>query len=101
MKIFHGFKSFNYDFVNNGYTTLAIDFCLLNECNDLNEKKSNLALIIFNYLNVTLDDIEVDFIEYAFENNKKYVIVNLKKFCKIENNIFNYDCTFFLDIIAF
>ena len=99
MKIFHGFKSFNYDLVNNGYTTLAIDFCLLNECNDLNEKKSNLALIIFNYLNVTVDDIEVDFIDYAFENNKKYVIVNLKKFCKIENNIFNYDCSFFLDIL--
>jgi len=62
---------------------------------------NNAGLIIFSFLNKTSDYIYIDFIEYAFNNNKNYIIVNFTENFKIENNIFGFDYNYiFIDYIS-
>ena len=90
-KIFHGFKAINFcaSDATNKYLTIAFDFCLLDTCQNLDDNQGNSALFILSYLNKT-SDTNIDFIEYAFNNNRKYVIANLTENFIINNNIFNY-----------
>ena len=90
-KIFHGFKAINFctSYATNKYLTIAFDFCLLDTCQNLDDNQGNSALFILSYLNKT-SDTNIDFIEYAFNNNRKYVIANLTENFIINNNIFNY-----------
>jgi len=53
MKIFHGFKAINYNVKVNNLLTIAFDFCIIDTCNILDDKKGNAAFIIFSYPNIT------------------------------------------------
>ena len=50
---------------------------------------SNAGFFVFSYPNISLPN-EIDFIEYAFNNNTNYIIVDLMQDYKLENNIFGY-----------
>ena len=84
MNIFHGFKIINF---NLNYLSIAFDFCLNDQCGSSNN--GNAALMIFSYINKT-QDININFTEYAFNNNKIYIITNLTESFSISNNIFGY-----------
>ena len=84
IKILNGFKAI---FFNSVYLSLALDFCNFDICQNSNNIINNAGLIIFSYLNRT-SDVYIDFIEYAFNNNKKDLIVNFTENFKIDNNIF-------------
>ena len=90
MKIFHGLKAINFDEGNKNFFVLAFDFCLTEECSDINDKNGNSGLIFFSFPNFINANISVDYIEYAFNNNRNSITVNLFENCVIENNIFNY-----------
>ena len=90
MKIFHGLKAIVFDNSKDRILILAIDFCLTEECSDINDKNGNSGLMFFSFPNITNPNISVDFIEYAFNNNRNSITVNLLDNCAIENNIFNY-----------
>ena len=96
MKIFHGFKIINFSHYN--YLTLAFDFCLSEKCGSSNN--GNAALMIFSYLNKT-KDIDINFTEYAFNNNKEYIVSNLSEIFSIDNNIFGYQFGEWIDLIDF
>ena len=83
MNIFHGFKIINF----NNFLTLGFDFCITGQCESSNN--GNAALMIFSYLNKT-KDININFTEYAFTNNRKYIVSNLSEIFSISNNIFGY-----------
>ena len=91
MNIFHGFKVINFSSISysNRYLTIAFDFCLSDTCENLDYDKGNSALILFSYPNKT-NDINIDFIEYALNYNRKYIITNLTENFVINNNIFGY-----------
>ena len=96
--IFHGFKAIDIGEAESKLFGLAFDFCLNDECNNLDDKNGNAALLMLSYPNTTNNNISVDFIEYAFINNKKYIFVNLTEYCIINNNIFGYK---FYEVIIF
>ena len=90
MKIFHGLKITNFDQGNKDIFIFAFDFCLSDECSDINDKNGNSGLMFLSYPNITNPNVSVDFIEYAFNNNRNSITVNLFQNCRIENNIFKY-----------
>ena len=63
-------------------------FVLANENENINDKKGNAGLFIFSYPNITSKNI--DFVEEAFNNNGKFLILNVTENCIINNNIFGY-----------
>ena len=85
MKILHGFKA---DYYKNLVLSLALDYCLANECDkyEINNLVGNAGLILFSYID--LRKKEIDFIENAFENNQEYLIINVTENMQIQNNIF-------------
>ena len=85
MKILNGLKGV---YFKNFFLTLAVDYCVSDSCSNYNEKKGNSALIPLSYCYKLNNKINIDFIEYAFNNNTNYVILDLKEDVKIENNIF-------------
>ena len=70
IRILNGFKvvNFNYPQPLYNFLTLAIDFCYYDSYLNSDEVFNNAALIMLSYIN-NIDDINIDFIEYAFENN--------------------------------
>jgi len=89
MKVFHGLKTAIFNFRIQPYLSLGFDFCYSNNSSNGDEMISNAGFILFSYPNVSLP-MELDFIEYAFNNNKNYIIIDLMEDTKIENNIFGY-----------
>ena len=91
IKIFHGLKAVNFNNLGsaNRFLSLAFDFCLLDTCESLDDDKGNAALMVFTYPNKTYDK-NLDFIEYALDHNRQYVIANLTENYIINNNIFGY-----------
>ena len=88
LEIFHGFKSIFFNTEN--FLTIAFDFCLSNENVNKKDKIGNAGLIVFSYPKINTNNIEVNFVEHAFNNNGKYINVNLTKNCEIKNNIFGF-----------
>ena len=84
MKILNGLKGVHF---YNLYLTLALDFCLYNS-SDSNNNIGNSGLIKFSYTYKKNNEENIDFIEYAFNNNVDYVIIDLIENIEIENNIF-------------
>ena len=82
MEIFHGLKI---GMLQSTILSLAIDYCLSDECNGA-EEKSNAALILFSYLDYR--EKRIDFIENAFINNKNYISINVTENTVLKNNIF-------------
>ena len=93
IQILNGFKAVNYNQDNSegNYLTLALDFYYYDSYVDSDEIVNNAALIFLSYPNNTKNNIEINFIEYAFDNNKNYMMVNLTENFIIENNIFGYN----------
>ena len=89
MKIFHGFKTAIFSSNIEPFLSLGFDFCYSNNSIDSDETISNAGLIIFSYPNISLQK-NFDFIEYAFNNNINYIILDFLEDFKIENNIFGY-----------
>ena len=89
IKILNGLQAVSFNIEWNYYLTLALDFCFHDSCQNPDEIINNSALMFLSYLNKT-HDINIDFIEYAFNNNKNYIMVNFTENFKIENNIFGY-----------
>ena len=88
MKILNGLKTIYFNVNNIDYIpflTLGFDFCFNEKCDNLN----NAGLIILSFPNVITNDT-LDFIEYAFNNNINYVIMNFTEIFGIQNNIFGY-----------
>ena len=85
MKILNGFKAV---FFKNIFLTLAFDYCIYDSCPNSNEKKGNSGLIKFSYFYKLHNNINIDFIEYVFNNNTNYIIIDLIEDLIIENNIF-------------
>ena len=83
MIIFHGFKTAIFNPLIEPYLSLGLDFCYLDDTN------SNAGFILFSYPNISLQK-DFDFIEYAFNNNTNYVILDFLEDFKIDNNIFGY-----------
>ena len=87
IKILNSLKTINF---NNYFLVLALDFCFYDSCQNSDDNIiHNSALFFFSYLNKTYEN-NIDFIEYAFNNNKDYVLMNFTENFKIENNIFGY-----------
>ena len=84
MKILNGLKAVHF---NNYFLALALDFCLYDSCNS-NNNIGNSGLIKFSYSYKKNNEENIDFIEYAFNNNIDYVIIDLMENIVIENNIF-------------
>ena len=103
IKIFNSLKAVNLNSENyQNYLTLALDFCYYDSFQNSDNIMNNAGLIMFSNLNKTSDYIYIDFIEYAFNNNKNYIIVNFTENFKIENNIFGFDYNFIIiDKISF
>ena len=86
MQILNRLKATYY---NNLFVILAIDYCSDNSCNNLDNKNRNAGLIKLSYYYRKNNNIRIDFIEYAFNNNTNYVIIDLfEEYFVIENNIF-------------
>ena len=90
LKIFHGLKAIIFDKVNL-YLNIAFDFCLSNENVNINDKKGNAGIVLFSYPKISSS--KIDFAEKAFNNNGKFIIVNVTENCIINNNIFGYKIT--------
>ena len=90
MKILNGLKSlyYNKDSYEGPFLALALDFCYYDSCINSDNIISNAGLIMFSFINIT--NFDIDFIEYAFNNNRNYLIVNFTELFNIENNIFGY-----------
>jgi hypothetical protein len=84
MKLFHGFKTAIFSPINRKFLSLAFDFCYLDNSSNLDEMISNAGFIIFSYPNIPLEK-DFDFIEFAFNNNTNYIIVDFMEDFKIEN----------------
>ena len=90
MNIFNGLKAINFrGKMSDLDLTLAIDFCFNDSCQKSNNTINNAALIFLSFPNNTFN-IYIDFIEFAFNENKKYLYLNLSENFNIENNIFGY-----------
>ena len=89
MKVFHGLKTAILNPSNEKYLSLGFDFNYLDNSSNGDEMISNAGFILFSYPNISFPK-EFDFIEYAFNNNKNYIILDLMENVKIENNIFGY-----------
>ena len=72
------------------YLIIAFDFCNYDLCQDSENNINNAGLIFLSHINHT--NQEIDFIEYAFENNTKYILINFTEGVKLENNILGYSC---------
>ena len=90
IKILNGLNSVNFNSESDHYLTLVLDFCFYDSYQSPDEIIHNSALIFLSYINRTYEN-NIDFIEYAFNNNKNYIIVNFTENFKIENNIFGYN----------
>ena len=86
MKILNGLKAVHF---NNCFLVLALDFCWYDSCNS-NNNIGNSGLIKFSYLYKKNNEENIDFIEYAFNNNIDHVIIDLIENIEIENNIFGF-----------
>ena len=89
MKVFHGLKTAILSPVKEKFLSLGFDFCYLDNSSNGGEMVSNAGFFVFSYPNISLPN-EIDFIEYAFNNNINYYILDLMENAKIENNIFGY-----------
>ena len=85
IRILNGLKA---DFYNRISLILAINYCYDNSCNNLDNKNGNAGLIKFSYFYKKNNNITINFIDYAFNNNTNYIIIDLKEDLVIENNIF-------------
>ena len=94
IKIINGFKA---TYFHGEYLTLALDFCYFNNCQNPDNIINNTGFIFFPFIKVSNPENYIDFIEYAFNNNKNYLILNLTEGFSIENNIFGFQ---FLAIIV-
>ena len=63
------------------YLIIAFDFCNYDLCQDSENSINNAGLIFLSYINHT--NQEIDFIEYAFENNTNYILINFTDAIKI------------------
>ena len=86
MKILNGLKSV---ILKSEFLTIAFDFCYNDLCQNSDDDINNAGLIFFSYLNHSTY-MSIDFIDYAFEHNKNYVLIIFKENTRIENNIFGY-----------
>ena len=87
--IFNGLDTINLDqIISSNGLVLAIDFCKNDSCQNEDKVPHNSGLIFLSYINYT--NINIDFIKYAYNNNKNYYIFNVKENIKIDNNIFGY-----------
>ena len=86
MKILNGLKAVHF---NNCFLVLALDFCLYDFC-DTNNNIGSSGLIKFSYSYKKNKEENIDFIEYAFNNNIDHVIIDLIENIEIENNIFGF-----------
>ena len=68
---------------------LAIDFSLYDSSQNSENDISNAGLIDINFPNI--NNRKIDFIEMAFKNNKKYILVNLTENFSINNNLFGFN----------
>ena len=90
IKILNGFKALLYNKRgDDNFLTIAIDFCYNDIYQNSHEINNNEALIIFSYPNIT-SEMNIDFIEYSINNNIDYILIDLSKNFRIENNIFGY-----------
>ena len=90
MKVFHGLKTAILSPSIGKYLSLGFDFNYLDNSSNGDDKISNAGFILFSYPNISISfPKEFDFIEYAFNNNKNYIIFDLEN-ARIENNIFGY-----------
>jgi hypothetical protein len=87
IKIINGFKA---TYFHGEYLTLALDFCYFNNCQNPDNIINNTGFIFFPFLKMSNPEVYIDFIEYAFNNNKNYLILNLTEGISIENNIFGF-----------
>ena len=82
-KIFKDMKAHLY---NNKFISFAFSFCRASQC-DVKEDTHYTGFMIFNYPNGT--DSSLNLTEYLFNNNNlDNLEIDLKKNCRIENNIF-------------
>jgi hypothetical protein len=82
-KIFKDMKAHLY---NNKFISFAFSFCRVSQC-DVREDTHYTGFMIFNYPNGT--DSSLNLTEYLFNNNNlDNLEIDLKKNCRIENNIF-------------
>ena len=86
MKILNGLKAVILD---DRFLTIAFDFCYNDQCHNSDNDINNAGLIFLSYLNHSTYSC-IDFIDYAFEHNKNYVLINFQENTRIENNIFGY-----------
>ena len=89
IKILNGLKSINFNSESEHYLTLGLDFCFYDSYQNPDDIVHNSALIFLSYINRTYEN-NIDFIEYVFNNNKNYIIINFTENFKLENNIFGY-----------
>ena len=99
IKIFHGLKASSFYDKTSPFTfypslVLAIDFSVIDSSQNSENSEndiSNAGLININYPNI--NNRNIDFIEIAFENNKKYILFNLTENVSVDNNLFGYNPT--------
>ena len=96
IKIFHGIKAsslFDKSFLYSFYPSivLAIDFSVYDSSQNSENDISNAGIININYPNI--NNRNIDFIEIAFETNKKYILFNLTQNISIDNNLFGFNPT--------
>ena len=93
MKILNGLKAIYFNSQNSRmipFLTLGFDFCF----NEYYSNSNNAGLIMFSFSKFLADD-QLDFIEYAFNNNRDHIILNLTQITGIQNNIFGYDIDYY------
>ena len=89
-QILNGFKAIN---LIDNFLALAFDFCNYDLCQNSGNDINNAGFTIFsNFSYVKGTFIYYDFIEYALEYNRNYLLFNFTENIKIDNNIFGYFC---------
>jgi hypothetical protein len=94
IKIFHGLKALSiYDKQSSllifPSIFLAIDFSLYDSSQNSENDISNAGLININFPKI--NNRKIDFIEIAFKNNRKYILLNLTEHFSIDNNLFGFN----------
>ena len=85
IRILNGLKAV---YFNDLSLFLAINYCPDSSCNNLDNINGNAGLIKLSYFYKKSSSVTIDFIDYAFNNNINYVIIDLLEDLVIENNIF-------------
>ena len=86
-KILSDMKSYSY----NQFIMIAASVCNQTKCDDDHSDYHYSSLIIFSYPNST--DVDFDITDELLKDNEKRIdelMIDLKKYVKIENNIFGY-----------